>query len=55
MSGLTQRSRVLLEEVIFAQLFKKIPEFYGTRKFIAVLFTILSQMNPFNTLPSRFF
>jgi hypothetical protein len=31
---LTQRNRVLLEKLIGSQLVKKLPEFYGTRRFI---------------------
>jgi hypothetical protein len=52
---LTPRSRILLEKLIFTQLFKKFPSFYGTRRFTimsttAPLASIQSQVNPGQSL-----
>jgi hypothetical protein len=49
---LTPRSRVLLENLAVSQLVKKFPAVYGTRRFVTVFTTILSQMNPVHILPS---
>ena len=43
---LTPWRRVLLEKLTGLQLVKKFPTFYGTRKFITALTSVLGQPNP---------
>jgi hypothetical protein len=50
---LTSLSRVLLEKLTGLQLVKKLPTFYGTRRFITA-FTSARQLNPVHTLTSPF-
>ena len=51
---LTPWSRDLLQKLIGSQLVKKVPAFYGTRRFINAFTRHLSHIDPVHALTSRF-